>query len=53
MPSQHSTEDKQHHMSRSTNVSTTQQLNETPFQMTSGRTQHEPTLTLQLTGSPV
>jgi len=37
-------------MSRPTNVSTTQQLNGTP---NSRRTQHEPTLTLQLTGTPV
>jgi len=34
------------------NVSTTQQLNGTPFQMTLRRTQHEPTLTLQLTSTP-
>jgi len=47
------TEEKQYHMNRSTNVSPTQQLNGTLFQMTSRRTQHEPTLTLQLTVSLV
>jgi len=31
MPSQHSTEEKQHHMSRPTNVSTNQQLNGISF----------------------
>jgi len=38
MPFQYFTEEKQHDMSRLTNVSTTQQLNETPFQITSRRT---------------
>jgi len=42
---------KRYQMSRTTNMSTTQQLNGIPFQMTSRRTQHEPTLTLQLTCS--
>jgi len=34
-------------------MSTTQQLNGTPFQITLRRTQHESTLTLQLTGTRV
>ena len=45
MPSHHFTEENQHHMSQLTNVSLTQQLNGILFQMTSRRTQYEPTLT--------
>jgi len=50
MPSQHFTDEK-YHMSRPINVFPTQQHNGTQFQMTLRRTHHEPTLTLQLTGS--
>ena len=46
-----SPEEKQHHMSRLTNVSTTQQIYGTLIQMTWKRTHHESTLTLQLIGS--